>query len=61
MVPPKQFRPEWPAAAARSEIAADVFTYPGAGHLYSDASLPDYDAKAADLTWSRVIRFLDAL
>jgi dienelactone hydrolase len=63
---PDRFEPAedvaaWRSAAARSQIAVDVFTYPGAGHLYTDASLPDYDAKAADLTWSRVIRFLDAL
>jgi dienelactone hydrolase len=25
------------------------------------ASLPDYDAKAADLTWSRVLGFLDTI
>ncbi|MDL2402804.1 dienelactone hydrolase family protein [Rhizobium mayense] len=51
----------WRSLAERSQIAADLFTYPGAGHLYTDPSLPDYDAKAADLTWSRVIGFLDRL
>ncbi|MBB3608399.1 dienelactone hydrolase family protein [Rhizobium sp. BK602] len=51
----------WRSAVERSGIAADIFTYPGPGHLYTDASLPDYDAKAADLTWSRVLAFLDAV
>ena len=51
----------WRLAAARSGTAAEIFTYPGGGHLYTDASLPDYDAKAADLTWRRVISFLDAI
>jgi dienelactone hydrolase len=51
----------WRSAAARSGISADIFTYPGAGHLYTDASLPDYDAKATDLTWNRVLTFLDTI
>ncbi|WP_026614754.1 dienelactone hydrolase family protein [Ensifer aridi] len=51
----------WRAAAGRSPIALEVFTYPGPGHLYTDATLPDYDAEAARLTWSRVERLLAAL
>ncbi|OCP36350.1 dienelactone hydrolase family protein [Ensifer sp. LC163] len=51
----------WRAVADRSAIALEAFTYPGVGHLYTDASLPDYDAEAASLTWSRVERFLDTL
>jgi dienelactone hydrolase len=51
----------WRAAAARSPIALEVFTYPGAGHLYTDATLPDYDAEAARLTWARVERLLAAV
>ncbi|MBP1874770.1 dienelactone hydrolase [Ensifer adhaerens] len=49
---------EWRALAARSPIALEDFTYPGVGHLYTDASLPDYDAEATRLTWGRVERFL---
>lgn len=38
--------------------AVDVFDYPGAGHLFTDASLPtEYDEQAADLLWSRVLPF----
>lgn len=51
----------WRQAVERSGTAAEIFRYPGGGHLYTDASLPDYDAKAADLTWKRVIDFLDAI
>lgn len=51
----------WRAAADRSPIALEAFTYPGVGHLYTDASLPDYDAEAASLTWGRVERFLGGL
>lgn len=36
----------------------DVFDYPGAGHLFTDASLPaEYDGDAAELLWSRVLPF----
>ncbi len=53
---------DWRRAVDRSGVAAEIFRYPGdGGHLYTDASLPDYDAKAADLTWKRVISFLDAI
>jgi dienelactone hydrolase len=51
----------WRSLAERTGLAAEVHTYPGVGHLYTDATLPDYDAAAADLTWNRVIRFLGAL
>ena len=47
------------AAQVRSAGASvDVFDYPGAGHLFTDASLPsEYDELAADLLWSRVLPF----
>lgn len=51
----------WRAAADRSPIVLEAFSYPGVGHLYTDASLPDYDAEAARLTWDRVERFLEDL
>ncbi|WP_409201851.1 dienelactone hydrolase family protein [Rhizobium sp. NZLR10] len=57
---PDRFAPReevetWQAAAARSSIAAEIFKYSGAGHLYTDPTLPDHDAATAELTWSRVI------
>lgn len=51
----------WRSTAGQSKIGLEVFTYRGAGHLYTDASLPDYDAEAAHLTWGRVERFLAIL
>ncbi|MCY1246650.1 Dienelactone hydrolase family protein [compost metagenome] len=51
----------WRTVAERSPIALEAFSYPGVGHLYTDAALPDYDAEAARLTWGRVERFLGAL
>ncbi len=39
----------------------EMFDYPGAGHLFTDASLPhEYDADAAATLWDRVLRFCAA-
>lgn len=36
----------------------EIFDYPGAGHLFTDPSLPnEFDAQAAELLWSRVVQF----
>jgi len=37
---------------------AELFLYPGDGHLFADSSLPDYDAGAAKLVKERVLAFL---
>ncbi len=37
----------------------DFYEYPGDGHLFTDATLPqEYDAEAAEQLWSRVLAFL---
>ncbi|MGY1753153.1 dienelactone hydrolase family protein [Blastococcus sp. SYSU D01042] len=37
---------------------AEVFEYPVAGHLFTDAGLPaEFDADATELLWSRVLEF----
>ena len=38
---------------------AELFLYPGDGHLFADESGPDYDEAAAALLNERVLRFLD--
>jgi dienelactone hydrolase len=38
---------------------AELFLYPGAEHLFTDASLPAYDADATALLLERVLPFLD--
>lgn len=52
-------------AAARALVSgdqtADLFLYPGRGHLFADNSLPSYDRAAASLLTERVIRFLQGL
>ena len=37
---------------------AELFLYPGDGHLFADNSLPDYDEQAATLLKQRVLSFL---
>jgi dienelactone hydrolase len=48
----------WLDAAAQTGADAQVFTYPQAGHFYTDTSLPDHHAQAATLTWQRPLDFL---
>jgi len=38
---------------------AELFLYPGSGHLFADSSLPDYDAQAAALLMQRTLAFFD--
>ena len=40
---------------------AELFLYPGTGHLFADSSLPDYDEAAAALLTQRVLGFLDGI
>jgi dienelactone hydrolase len=51
--------------AARTLVAstkdAELFLYPGNGHLFADNSLPDYDEEAATLLIERVLGFLGAV
>jgi len=61
-------RDEWfeeDAAAARElvdEVAtAELFLYPGEGHLFSDSSLGVYDEAAATLMKERVLAFLEGI
>ena len=49
------------ADAGRAGVAAEIFRYPGAGHYFTDPSLPDHDPAAAELTWSRLLAFLGRL
>jgi dienelactone hydrolase len=48
-------------ALVDSTDAAELFLYPGNEHLFSDASLPSYDAAATDLMTSRILALLSTL
>lgn len=45
--------------AAGATARAELFVYPGDQHLFTDGSLPSYDAEATSLLIERVIDFLD--
>jgi dienelactone hydrolase len=49
-----------PAARELAETidGAELFLYPGDGHLFADSSLPDYDESAATLLEQRVLALL---
>jgi dienelactone hydrolase len=48
------------AEALVEEIeGAELFLYPGSGHLFADASLDDYDEQAARLLKERTLAFLN--
>ena len=52
-------------AAARELVdeveSAELFLYPGDGHLFTDSSLGDFDQEAAALLEQRVLAFLEAV
>ncbi|MQA81002.1 MAG: dienelactone hydrolase [Streptosporangiales bacterium] len=48
-------------ALVESTDDAELFLYPGKEHLFTDSSIPSYDATAAALLTRRVLAFLDAL
>ena len=49
-----------PLKAAVTGAGADfeAYTYPGSGHLFADPELPEYDRKASEEMWERVLAFL---
>jgi dienelactone hydrolase len=57
----EDFVAEWRALAAERGVAVETFRYPGAGHYFLDASLPDHDAGAAALAWERIEPFIARL
>jgi len=46
-------------ALAAEQGTVEVFTYPGDQHLFSDSSLPAYDAEATGLMTQRILEFLE--
>ncbi|MDT0569700.1 dienelactone hydrolase family protein [Streptomyces sp. DSM 3412] len=63
---PDPFEPDdWLSAwyLQMRKVGADVevYRYAGAGHLYTDPDLPDYDEEAAEATWHVALGFLETL
>ncbi|MET7682239.1 dienelactone hydrolase family protein [Streptomyces sp. NPDC005423] len=51
----------WYLQMGRAGTDVEVYRYAGAGHLYTDPGLPDYDQEAAEATWRVALGFLDSL
>ncbi|MFG3286458.1 dienelactone hydrolase family protein [Streptomyces sp. NPDC048111] len=51
----------WYLQMRRAGADVEVYRYQGAGHLYTDPQLPDYDEAAAERTWQTALGFLDSL
>ncbi|UQA98034.1 dienelactone hydrolase family protein [Streptomyces halobius] len=51
----------WYLRMRRAGADVEVFRYAGAGHLFTDPDLPDYDAEAAESTWKVALGFLAGL
>lgn len=51
----------WYLRMRRAGADVEVFRYAGAGHLFTDETLDDYDPEAAERTWRTAAGFLDTL
>ncbi|WP_327716569.1 dienelactone hydrolase family protein [Streptomyces sp. NBC_00490] len=51
----------WYLQMNRVGADVEVYRYAGAGHLYTDPDLPDYDEEAAEATWRVALGFLESL
>ncbi|GAA2467778.1 dienelactone hydrolase family protein [Streptomyces mauvecolor] len=51
----------WYLQMRRAGADVEIYRYPGAGHLYTDPQLPDFDEAAAEQTWRTSLGFLDSL
>ncbi|BCK56144.1 dienelactone hydrolase [Nocardia wallacei] len=56
--PPDQLA-AYQTSAARAGAQATLHSYPGAGHFYTDSSLPDHDPDATHRTWQSIDSLLD--
>ncbi|MCH5675455.1 dienelactone hydrolase family protein [Streptomyces gilvus] len=51
----------WYLQMGRAGADVEIYRYAGAGHVYTDPDLPDYDEEAAEATWRVALGFLDTL
>jgi dienelactone hydrolase len=51
----------WYLGMRKAGADVEIHRYRGAGHLYTDPELPDYDAEAAERTWAIAADFLGEL
>ncbi|MBW8093310.1 dienelactone hydrolase family protein [Streptomyces hygroscopicus subsp. hygroscopicus] len=48
----------WYLRMRRAGADVEVFRYPGAGHIFTDPELPDYDKEAVEAAWGVALGFL---
>ncbi|WP_190125998.1 dienelactone hydrolase family protein [Streptomyces inusitatus] len=58
---PHDWLTAWYLGMGRAGADAEVYRYPGAGHLFTDPELPDYDEEAAETAWRVSLGFLETL
>ncbi|MFG3255842.1 dienelactone hydrolase family protein [Streptomyces sp. NPDC048172] len=58
---PHDWLSAWYLLMRRAGADVEVYRYPGAGHLYTDDELDDYDKESAEATWHTALGFLDSL
>ncbi|MGH3310361.1 MAG: dienelactone hydrolase family protein [Streptomyces sp.] len=51
----------WYLRMRRAGADVEIYRYAGAGHLFTDAGLDDYDEAAAEEVWRTALGFLDGL
>ncbi|MET8688575.1 dienelactone hydrolase family protein [Streptomyces sp. NPDC004732] len=51
----------WYLQMGRAGADVEIYRYAGAGHLYTDPDLDDYDAEATEATWRTALGFLETL
>lgn len=58
---PADWLGEWQEGMRRIGARAELFRYPGAGHLFTDPDLADHDEPSARAAWERALAFLQGL
>lgn len=58
---PHDWLTAWYLRMRKAGADVEVHTYAGAGHLFTDPGLDDYDAEAAGKAWEVALGFLDSL
>ncbi|WP_091295077.1 dienelactone hydrolase family protein [Amycolatopsis xylanica] len=58
---PDDWQNVWYRQIRAAGADVEVFRYPGAGHVYTDPDLPDYDEEAAEKTWRIALGFIESL
>jgi dienelactone hydrolase len=51
----------WYLQMQRTGADVEIYRYPGAGHLFTDPELPDFDQASAELAWKVALGFLATL